>query len=359
MARVSLSALPPHCFLLLGLLAPPSFLRLSSSPLPQLIPLHRSSPLPPPPQPHALTTVTPTLISTLPPLTCPLYPLPRFLNSTLCFLNTIFIAIKAQPSSAPLLGAFASIFIPATLICTYDSFRPRPSALGLGRLASAFLLLGQCVTAGLAMPLYYACYFASPRPGRQTAGERPGTEYAWTALLSTVLGMLVPSLIMDRAGWSYGALALWQPFPVYMLILNLVLPPVLRALGVGSSPSSPSSSGAPSSSPAGSPRLPATPILIGATISTALSLKEHFGLLTSRSIRAALLPPFRGQGFGAAGHALFAGDCGFIYLTMALRLVLALPREKRGKAVGALVVGTVVGGPGAALAGLWVWSEGL
>lgn len=257
----------------------------------------------------------------------------------LCTLSTLFIAIYRAPHVGPMLGLFGSVFVPATFIVTYDGFRPATRARGavLARLGSVFLLVAQFVTAGVALPLYYTLYLA-------TAGEgagRPTPEYAWTALLSTLLGLLGPSLAMDEARWRYAAVAAWQAYPVYMLPLNMVLPPVLRRIV----------------DPASRPK---TPVVVMALIGTILSVREHCGLLLGPTpVRDALLPPFRGQSLGKAGHALFVADLAFAGLTIASVVALRLHAAGVGLATAAALVcaGTLLLGPGAATMLAWAWVE--
>lgn len=274
--------------------------------------------------------------------------LPGWMDQVLCTLSTLFIAIHRAPNVGPMLGLFGSVFVPATFIVTYDSFRPGTRRAGAGaaasRLGSVFLLLAQFATAGVALPLYYTVYFACTRGrgrGRGRGMQAPGPEYAWTALVSTVAGMLLPSVGMDAARWAYAAVAAWQAFPVYMLGLNLALPPLLRRVV----------------DPGARPR---APVAAMAAISCAVSIREHAGLLLGATpVRDALLPPFRGQSLGTAGHALFAADLAFAGLTIASVVALRLHRAGVGLAAAAalLLAGTLLLGPGAATMLAWAWVE--
>lgn len=189
-------------------------------------------------------------------------------------------------------------------------------------------MLAQFVTAGVALPLYYSLYLATT--GRADSCPRP--EYAWTAILSTVLGMLGLSIVMDETKWSYTSVAAWQAFPVYMLLLNVILPPLLRRVVDPTS-------------------RPKAPVIIMTIISTIVSVREHTGLLFGPTpIKDALLPPFRGQSLGKAGHALFAVDLAFAGLTIAS--IIALRLHSRGvsltKAAALVLTTTMLLGPGAA-----------
>lgn len=268
--------------------------------------------------------------------------LPGWLNHVACTITTLFIAIYRSPNVGPMLGLFASVFVPATFIVTYDSFRPATRAKGaaLSRLGSVFLLLAQFVTAGVSLPLYYTLYLLSTG-GAPTGRPRP--EYIWTALLSMVLGMLVPSLVMDTAQWSYASVAAWQAFPVFMLVLNLVLPKLLRKVIKPSS-------------------RPVAPVLIAAFVCTVVSIREHHGLVFGPSpIADSLLPAFKGRDRGQAGHALFAVDLAFAGVTMASIIALALRASSAPMGLFSsatlLLVGTVVLGPGAATMLAWAWVE--
>lgn len=244
-----------------------------------------------------------------------------------CVLNTVFINVRNSSASGPLLGVFASVFVPACLIVTYDSFRP---GARLGRLGTVFILLGQVVTAGVALPLYYTLYTATAR----STTARPKPEYVWTALLSTLIGMLAPSVWMSESGWSYKTLAIWQPFPVYMFVLNIILPPVIRSFR---------------------PKSSSIPIILTTILCSVVSIKSHVQAVTSGiPFVQAFIPAFEGSGLGQAGHVLFAADCALVALTIGSIIAY------RPGAVGRillLVVGSALAGPGAAITAVWAWNE--
>lgn len=168
------------------------------------------------------------------------YPwLGRFLNQMLCTINLIFDAGANGPKPpAVLLNTFGPLFMTAVAIATFESFRnvhrANKGISGLiSRAASFFVLLGQRYTAGFALPLQRAFISWS---GRRLTGDSgdveelkarvPEAKYIWSTYIALTLGMAIPTLYMQIEKFSYEALSIWQPFPLYVLALNIILPPL-------------------------------------------------------------------------------------------------------------------------------------
>lgn len=168
------------------------------------------------------------------------YPwLPRYLNQMLCALNLIFDAGANGPKPpAVLLNTFGPLFMTAVAVATFESFRNVHRANKgisgvLARAASWFTLLGQRITAGFALPLQRVFISWSGRRSGRDAGDLeelrsrvPEAKYIWAAYVSLTLGMAIPTLFIQTEKFSYPALSIWQPFPLYVLALNIVLPPL-------------------------------------------------------------------------------------------------------------------------------------
>jgi hypothetical protein len=145
---------------------------------------------------------------------------------------------------------------------------------------------------------------------------------------------------------EYLSLTIWQPFPFYILALNIILPPILRGF-----------------------RPPRTlGIILIALLCTAASLRTHNEMVSAirsgeTDIRDIFLLRSQGteasQTFSYASHALFVVDYTSVLIT-----TLAAVLTPLGATVGSIVTSlvpfvilSVLAGPGAALILLWASRE--
>ncbi len=325
------------------------------------------------------------------------YPVARPLNDFVCMLNTFFASIGAAKGGEAFLGYMGGVFLAAILVTVYEGFRPssRRSAgkeghgsaegfgmrLGGAQLSTMALMLGQVVTAGIALPAYYALVsFSTPRHWRrhhhkvdlgdevfflsdearahvrkrskhsvQYNANVPRSSYLYTTLVSTILGFLVPSVLMKLAPAErkYDAQSVWQIFPVYMLAINIILPPLLRRGFSGVTPK--------------------VGIVLIATLGIAVSLNAQWGLIQHlRDNSDSLKDIFtldRIDNLSWAAHRILVTDFVLITLAAGSKVLLALARRTRagagGKTVYALILlaSAVVVGPGASIMGMWAYAE--
>ncbi|KAL1405376.1 hypothetical protein Q8F55_009007 [Vanrija albida] len=286
-------------------------------------------------------------------------------NVSLCVINNVFRAAK-QSAPATVLAQYFGAFLSAALpIATYESFRPRGSGFWAlaARGASVAFLAGQVVTAAVATPLYFAVVAAAtpaPRFKRTKAGDvlleprpRPATEQVWAVLISTWLGFIVP--FVRAKDFDYHALSVWQPFPLYVLALNIALPPLLAPLVRKTNPG-----------------IPVVLIALGGVYASAsIHLKYVFYLASLeggalKAVRDAFLlyPASEWAADWAShlptvAHAIFGADFAFVALANAAHVILGFePGLDEAVALALnLVLGTALLGPGAAVTLLWAYGE--
>lgn len=264
------------------------------------------------------------------------YPiLPGWLNQLCCMLNVYFMTAYSNPDTRLVTADFGAFIICGTFISTYEAFRPR-SGWG-SRLAAPFMALGQLATWAAAIPAYLAID-NSARPPAGTP-NRPRPEGAWTALLATTLGLALPSVYLEVTHWSYLALALWQPFPLYIVALSVLLPQLLRTFG---------------------PYTPTVPIALVTLLGAAASIYARTALITGTdsSLAELFLVTNRpaSSDLAYAARLLFTLDYAFSVLAIASRVILDSPL---GVAVALVTVllSAVTVGPGAGVIMLWAYQE--
>lgn len=279
------------------------------------------------------------------------YPfLGAHLDRVLCSINLIFDGGANGPKpGALLLSTFGPLFMAASVIATYESFKPvhrRNKGISglLARAASWFTLLGQRITAGFALPLqrvFTSWSSSSSRfPASSPEGLRdnvPDAKFIWATLLSTIIGLVLPSLYMQENKYQYDAISIWQPFPLYTLALNIILPPLFswtRSRYV--------------------PTLFLTLLVVGASVRSNHELVKAIagGEATLREVFLLDLPADQMSiSFGA--HVLFAIDMASVFL---LNVFAVLFSSGIGGAIASAIpfaAATALLGPGGAVALFW------
>jgi hypothetical protein len=330
-------------------------------------------------------------------------------NDLLCTLNTVFLEVQATKGGVAFFSYFGGLFVPAVLVAVYEGFRPssRRSAssrahgnaegfgmhLGLAQLATLALALGQVVTAGIALPLYYSLVaWSTPRRWRhhhhkvdlgddvflpkelrddlhheqhkhsvQYNANIPRSSFLYTTLVSAIVGMLVPTLYMQYMKQTndpnvYTALSFWHPFPLYMLVINIVLPPLLRRSFTSVAPMR------------GIWLIAALGIVASVKSQVALVRDLHDGNVTLSEVflfspNMSFLHDSDATALRPAAQFLLVLDFIFVLLTTGSKVVLALVRRNRTGAAGAvrytlaLLAGSALAGPGAAIMTMWAYGE--
>jgi hypothetical protein len=248
----------------------------------------------------------------------------------------IFQALKESHAARLLTGQFAACVYVAVVIFSYESFRQKSF---LARRGQIFLLLSQLATAAGCFPMY--CAVVAYSRSAATMARRPTAPQVWSVLLSSILGFLVPTYYMGKQGWSYDALSLWQIYPVYVIILNAILPTLLKPIFKKTSPS--------------------IPIYIILALSIYLSARAHFEMLTSGvDFRDVMLIFKQPQNLTTDAHRLFLFD--FITSTLALMCFVVLTfdsasGEHKFGYFWVLMTITNIVGPSGALAVVWTIRE--
>lgn len=325
------------------------------------------------------------------------YPIAAGLNNLLCTLNTFFVSAASSPGGETFLDYFGGVFVAAVLVTTYEGFRPssRRSAskdahgnvegfgmrLGVAQLSTLALAIGQVITAGVALPIYYALVswstpkhwrrhhhkidlgddvFFMPEKVRKAVQDTykhsvqynanvPRSSFLYTTLISAISGFLVPSAIMGAVSvaWQYDAQTAWQIFPLYMLVINIVFPPLLRRSFSNTSP--------------------LKGIVLIAALGIIVSLKSQYRLITDLRDEVTSLTDVLTIGsisnLASTAHRVLVVGFALVTVTVGSKVLLALARRTRagtgGKFVYALVLlaGAAVVGPGAAIMSMWAYSE--
>jgi hypothetical protein len=281
------------------------------------------------------------------------------LNQFLCSLNMLFYAGAHGPKPVQLqMGSFGGLFLSTIAIVTYESFRPvhrRSNAFAgvLARASSAFLLVGQRLTAGFTTPLQLvfstwstSSGLAATRARRNTDEEvlkalLPESKYIWTTLFA-MLGYIVPTLYLKVQDFDYFSLAVWHPFPLYIWALNRVLPPFLRVL----------------------PSTPALATTLLTVLCVVVSGVTHYELLRDTVFGAydlrdvfLLRMPKDTLALAHGAHLLFQVD--MVAVLIAISAVVLTSRNL-GAFVGKLVplvLVSAVAGPGAGVIVVWALGE--
>jgi hypothetical protein len=293
----------------------------------------------------------------------------KFLDQLNCTLNSTFVAGGRTRIEGNLqLTEFGGVLLASIMISVYESFRPvhrrgNPIAGLLARSGSFFLLLGQRFTAGFSTPIHYVFItWSAASAATAIRGDAsaivPAAEHIWSTLISVTLGYLGPTVYFIYIGkMDYLSLSIWQPFPVYLLALNLVLPSIIRSTFLPRLPVSRNQS-----------RKVATFAI--AALCTIVSITTHWELIThvlladhGVDIRDIFLlraqPADIAITFAHAAHALFVIDFWSVLAINVIVVLRALGGDIGGaaRAIVPLTLITVAAGPGAALIISWATAE--
>jgi hypothetical protein len=273
------------------------------------------------------------------------YPqLPGPINDGLCFGVGFFRELFKTEDGSILAEVFSQTFFAATFIVAYEQLR-QPALLA--KLGLPLLFIGQFVSAAVVLPLFFAIVAISRKQnikaGKMSVVAPPSSERVWTALIAAIVGYAVPTRYIATTDRSYDALALWQLFPLYMLALCIILPPILRPFLKNTSHE--------------------IPVLLAGIIGIYLSATAHFKMLTAEAgpLSAALPYLFStGTGLSFDVHHFFSVDAWIVVIATFSQVVLSYESDAE-ESVGCvmfLVIFTALLGPGAAALIIWSWREG-
>lgn len=152
--------------------------------------------------------------------------IPDNLRPYLCTLYTGIRDLRDNPGADALtsrLLCFGAIF---NTVLLFESHR-QTSWLGR-RATSIFTSLAHLLSGAVSAPFYFANIYSD----REKLGERSERAVtageAWSVPLSVTFGYLVPLYMASKAEWSNTAITCILFFPLYLSVLNTILPRILR-----------------------------------------------------------------------------------------------------------------------------------
>lgn len=271
--------------------------------------------------------------------------LPGWLNQLLCTYNRIFLAQTGTPQAKALTNIFSRLQYTTSAILAFESFR-QPGFLAQRGLW--WLLISQVTSIGATMPLFLA--LAASR-STSVVSRTVKPAQAWSILVSLLVGYLGPSLYVTRAGWSYNSLSIWQAYPLYLIAICLVLPPLLGRFTQTNAPIEKQSQ---------------VPIIAISVVGVAISAQAHFKFLGSGIDFRDLVLVFPQRDRVPAGsitpvaHLIFLVDMVSSFVAGCAHVILSFHGEDAERKLGyclVLLALTNFIGPGGALAAVWAIRE--
>ena len=266
------------------------------------------------------------------------------LKRCLCSLYTAIQTSSSDHSNASYtffsqLLRIGTIFVP---IVALES--QRQTKFWARRGIDLFMLMAQALSGAVSIPLYFATVSHYEDAGG-TAGRRVVTrpEHAWTALISTLVGYCLPLLYGVQTDWSNNAISLFLGFPLYIILLNRVLPPLVRRSQLLASGVRPS-----------------LPISMAATLAGVLSADANFKLLLSGiPFKQVFWPYIAPPSTTRDLHILLVHDYLFVSIALDSYVLCQGPSRRtllaRGKEAAGILAQAAVFGPTAAIA--WMWAK--
>ncbi len=284
-------------------------------------------------------------------------PLPAALDQAACALSSAFRSVHGPGRRcADVLGA---LLVPATTAMVYESLRPvhRLSTAGLfARMPSIFMLFAQ-VLGGVCYAGYFLAAALSTEAGGRIAHSwamkeakpgkallayaLPAPPQAW-GVLAALAGYILPSLPMIGR-WTFTPTAVWQIFPLFVLLLAYLSPPIIAHLF-------------PFTRTEGSRAF----AIVALTIVGVLpSLAAHIPFLFSVQDALLLRPQPRPSSLGHAMHVLLVAELVVITVSNASYVLTAdggSGPDVRGRFLLFALLSCAIG-PGGALALMWGYRE--
>ncbi|OJD27062.1 hypothetical protein ACJ73_01550 [Blastomyces percursus] len=290
------------------------------------------------------------------------------------FLRYETVNRMLAPAQSVLHIYFLISFFPVVAIYTIESVRKRNS-LNLLTFTSFWAILCQVFGIAIIGPLYYAAYVLTSSSTNYwwPVSRQVPTSYAKALLPALLLGYLLPTLLFLYHEYSGHRLIeamslIWKPAPIY---INIILG-LLSALHVKVYPDS------PRTPPADKP-MPDLPFLnrVYLLVFSVSALTHIF------TLSAALAPRYLGISIADIFIPLITGglqpfsvpetrictiwlvEFWIFWTATTVWYVLAVwdmdrvgrARVNIGVAAGAVVMGTIIVGPGATAAAVWYWRE--
>ncbi|CAI7666133.1 unnamed protein product [Penicillium palitans] len=271
---------------------------------------------------------------------------------------------------------FLVSMMPIIAIWTVEGFRPRNKWTLLAT-PSLWAVLYQLRGIGLIAPFYYASstYISSGMlyfsPSTRTLPE----STARALLPAMILGFVVPTIMLffplaDAMHTRQIFIALWQPAPVYVVILTQIFSHVLKSIG-SSTPAKTDSAAVESKSNRDIPHLQTLyAVLGGVSACFHVALLLSWAALGTNFVTRAFIPSAAFAQVATIADGVFIFFQNDFLLVAAATLLwclasvwdlyrLGVSNVSWQVALASLILGSVVIGPGATVAAVWYWREGV
>lgn len=242
---------------------------------------------------------------------------------------------------------------------------------------SIWALFYQTVGGAIIIPLYYIAYFNHSTTSKywSTSGRPVPLAYAKALLPALVIGYLVPTIALflpdsdPEQKLRQFLVFFWQPCPLYVNGLLFVLSRVFSS--PSDTPRAVEKKGASTATTVQDVKYLNSLYIVAFAVTAAAHFATFYIILTStepqHSFTHVFVKPYDwGQSGVTKGlHAVFQADYWIIFLATLIWAYLAIWDLKRGRKTDVslitaflmIVIGSVVVGPAAVLAGVWYWRE--
>jgi hypothetical protein len=242
---------------------------------------------------------------------------------------------------------------------------------------SVWALFYQTVGGAIIIPLYYIAYFNESGPSRywNTSGRPVPLGYAKALLPALMIGYLVPTIALflpdsdPEQKLRQFLVFLWQPCPLYVNGLLFILSRIFSS--PDDIPKVVEKKGTTTAATLQDVKYLNSLYIVAFVVTAAAHFATFYIILTStdpqHSFTHVFVKPYDwGQSGVTKGlHAVFQADYWIIFLASLIWAYMAIFDLKRGRKTNVslfsaallVIIGSVVVGPAAVLAGVWYWRE--
>ncbi|KAJ7771632.1 hypothetical protein B0H16DRAFT_190530 [Mycena metata] len=255
-----------------------------------------------------------------------------------------FFHLALTPTARPLLNYFLGTSLPLLALPALEAHRASTRGPAILSFPVLFGLAGQVFTVGAVLPLYWLIFILSGAASTTpTSSTKISSEHAQATVFSLIIGVGVPSACLLFLRDPH-VTALWQLFPLYQLIAYsghlLVRPPQANSSGNGFG---------------WVQALYLSSFIVGS--STHLST-----IAAAPSVASVFLPRTGAPGIGVAPELLVLDvlqwDSIFAFGSTMLATLWFAHTTRQALTIALWnVVGTIIVGPGAAIAAVALWRE--
>ncbi|KAJ5431308.1 Monooxygenase FAD-binding [Penicillium cf. griseofulvum] len=269
---------------------------------------------------------------------------------------------------------FLASMMPIIAIWTVEGFRPR-NKWTLLAIPSIWAVLYQLRGIGLIAPLYFASStFISSRISYFSPSSRTLSESTARAILpALVLGFIVPTIMLffplaDTLNTRQVFIALWQPAPIYVVILTQIFSRVIKSIS-SSTPANTDSAAVESKSNRDIPHLQTLYAVAGGVAACFhVALLLTWAASGTNFITKAFIPSDAFAQVATLADGVFVFFQNDFLLVAAATLLwclasvwdlyrLGVSNVPWQVALAGLILGSLAIGPGATAAAVWYWRE--